>query len=161
MPTLHLILLIAAAIVILALAGYALHLTRQVKKMQAEQRAEEAEAELQLRKYQEGLVQDIRFIASSVVQEQCDITEGVLRIQYLLNGLDPAVWEMQELKTVRDHYEATRTMPILEAYKALTPKQQFAIDRERLRLEDQNKASVTREFRWLAAYSFPQVTLLQ
>ena len=161
MSPLSLALLITAAVIIAALAGYALHLTRQVKQMEAAQKAEEAQAELQLRRYQEELVKDIRFIAMSVVQQQCDITEGVLRTQYMIRGLDPAVWEMNELENIRRHYDATRDMPILDAYKALTPKQQFALDKERLRLEEENKIPVEREFRWLATYTFPQVTLLQ
>lgn len=161
MSAMHYVLIASGFLIIAALAGYAVHLTRKVKAMEAQQKQEEADAELQLRKYQEELVKDIRFISNSVVQQQCEITEGVLRIQYLISGLDTDMWAMNELENIRKHYEATRSMPILDAYKALTPKQQFAIDKERLRLEEENKLSVEREFRWLANYHFPQVTLLQ
>ena len=52
-------------------------------------------------------------------------------------------------------------MPILDEYKALTPKQQFKIDKERLTLEHDNRLTIERDLKWLSTYSFPQVTLIQ
>ena len=52
-------------------------------------------------------------------------------------------------------------MPILDAYRALTPKQQFALDKKRFQLEEANKPAIERELHWLVEYRFPQVTLLQ
>lgn len=161
MTSLHLILLTIAIIIISALAAYAWYLTQKVKTFERQQQEEEAQAALQLRKHQEELVKDIQFVARSVVQEQCEITEGVLRIHYLLNGLDPDVWQHQELEAVRNHYLASKDMPILDAYKALTPKQQFDLDKERLSLEQQHKTQISRELNWLSNYQFPTVTLLQ
>lgn len=154
-------LLAVGLLIILMLAGYAWHLLKKVKKVEQAQEQENAAAELQLRRYQEELVNDIRFVSRSVVQQQCDITEGVLRVQYMLTGLDPEVWQLSEIMAIRTHYDATKDMPILEAYKALTPKQRFAVDKQRLELEYANKISIEQEFRWLANYHFPQVTLLQ
>ena len=71
------------------------------------------------------------------------------------------VWEMEELASVRAHHTATRAMPILDEYKALTPKQQFKIDKERLTLEHDNRLTIERDLKWLSTYSFPQVTLIQ
>ena len=161
MNTTYLLLLLGAAAIILPLAWYAWRLTRQVKDADNARREAEAEAELQLRNHQQELIKDIRFISLSVIQKQCEITEGVLRLQYLLKGLDPDVWEQPELASLRTHYDAVKEMPILEAYKALTPKQQFELDKTRLTLEETHQASIERELRWLHQYSFPQVTLLQ
>ncbi|MEQ3694770.1 MAG: DUF2489 domain-containing protein [Alcanivorax sp.] len=161
MTTFHFVLLITALLIIAALAGYAWHLLQQVKKVNLAKEKEQAEAELQLRHYQEELVSDIRFVSRSVVQQQCDITEGVLRIQHMITGLDPNAWQLTEITAIREHYDATKHMPILDAYKALKPKQRFELDKQRLQLENDNKLSIEKEFRWLAEYSFPQVSLLQ
>jgi len=161
MPELYVYLLLAAILTVVPLAAYAWHLTRKVKVMEEEAKQEEAEAELHLRNYQKELVSDIRFVARSVVQQQCDITEGVLRLYYLIGGLDPDVWEMPELESLRTHHVAVRDMPILDAYKALSKKEQFRLDTKRLQLEADNKASIERAMSWLADYHFPQVTLLQ
>ena len=50
------VLIIVAVLVIAPLAWYAWSLTRKVHRMEAQQAKEEAEAELQLRKYQEELI---------------------------------------------------------------------------------------------------------
>lgn len=161
MTTVHILLISVGTLIIAALAGYAWHLLSKVKANEASQKLEQAEAELKLRQHQEELVSDIRFIARSVVQQQCDITEGVLRVNYLLTGLDPDAWQLSEITTIRTHYDATKDMPILDAYKALNPKERFALDKRRLELEEAHKMSIEKEFRWLAKHSFPQVTLLQ
>lgn len=155
-------LLLSAAILIVAvLAGYAWHLTHKVKQLEKKRQQEEAAAALQLRERQQSLLHDIRFIARSVIEEQCEITEGVLRLQYLITALDPAVWELDELQTVRRHHQATASMPILDAYRQLSRKEQFHIDKQRFALEEEHRVSVGRELRWLVTYSFPGVTLIQ
>ncbi len=154
-------LIILGLLIIALLAGYAWHLTRQVKVVEQRQQEEEAQAAMQLRNRQLELLQDIRFIARSVLDEQCEITEGVLRIQYLMSALDPAVWERDELCAVRSHYQSTSSMPILDAYKQLSRKEQFKLDQQRWALENENKTAIERELRWLVSYSFPVVTLIQ
>lgn len=153
--------IVVAVLIITPLAWYAWSLTQKVRRMETQRAKEEAQAELQLRKYQEELISDIRFISRSVLQKQCDITEGVLRLQYLLQGLDPEVWLMDELENVRAHYNVTREMPILDAYKALTPKEQFKIDTARITLESDNRLTIERDLKWLSTYHFPKVTLVQ
>ncbi len=161
MTTTTLVFLVLAVTIIAGLSLYAWRLTRQVSAMKQAQQDEEAAGELHLHQHQEELVGDIRFIARAVIAGQCEITEGVLRTHYLLHGLDAEVWAREELHMIRNHYDATRDMPILQAYKELPRKEQFALDSRRLRLEEQHKAAIEREFRWLSSYSFPQVTLLQ
>lgn len=154
-------LMILGLLIIALLAGYAWHLTRKVNAVKQRQQEEEAQAALQLRNRQLDLLQDIRFIARSVLDEQCEITEGVLRIQYLLSALDPTVWEQDELRAVRSHYQSTASMPILDAYKQLPRKEQFKLDQQRWALEKENQPVIERELRWLVSYSFPAVTLIQ
>ncbi len=154
-------LMILGLLIIALLAGYAWHLTRKVNAVKQRHQEEEAQAALQLRNRQLELLQDIRFIARSVLDEQCEITEGVLRIQYLLSALDPAVWEQDELRAVRSHYQSTASMPILDAYKQLPRKEQFKLDQQRWALEKENQPVIERELRWLVSYSFPAVTLIQ
>lgn len=155
------LLLTSALLIILALAWYAWHLTRQVKAVHRQQQQEEAQAELKLRQRQLDLLQDIRFIARAVLDEQCEITEGVLRIQYLMSALDPDAWQLNELSMLRQHYAATAGMPILDAYKALSKQEQFRLDQERWSLEERHKDGVKQELQWLVSYRFPAVTLLQ
>ncbi|MDP2504752.1 MULTISPECIES: DUF2489 domain-containing protein [unclassified Oceanobacter] len=146
--------------IIAALSVYAWRLTRQVKRIEAEQQAEAAAAEQQLRDYQHSLVQDVRFLARAVLSEQCDITEGVLRLHHTIKGLDPTVWQHENLAVLRMFHEQVADMPILDAYKKLPPKQQFAIDKRRLTLEDEHKAAIEHALKWLVEFRFPGLTLL-
>lgn len=159
------IIVIFALIFIAVLAYHAWHLVQKVKQAEAEheqqQKQEAAAAAHNLRQKQLELVKDINFVARSVLEQQCEVTEGVLRIHYLLSGLDRDVWQMPELETLRAHYDATKDMPILDAYKRLSRKEQFAIDKQRWSLEEKNKLQVEQELKWLVAYDFPGVTLLQ
>ncbi len=154
------LLLALACIIILALLYYAWTLHSQLKRIENEQALAQAAAEQKLRERQLDLLEDIRFIARSVLAEQCEITEGVMRIHYLLTGLDSATWQRDELATLREHQRATCGMPIMDAYKALSKKEQFQVDNERFRLENKNRDALLRELKWLAQHNFPSLTLL-
>lgn len=156
---------VIALLVISPLAYYAFHLTRQVKQQEAnrqqQQQEEAAQAAHNLRQKQLGLLEDVRFITRSVISEQCEITEGVLRLNYLISGLDADVWQQAELETMRKHYQAVSDMPILEQYKQLSKQEQMNLDLKRWSLEADNKKQLMQECQWLSTYDFPNVTLLQ
>lgn len=159
------ILIVLAALIVLGLAGYAAYLATQLKqaKQLLEQRQQQAaaNAEQKLLAFQQELIKDIHFIARAVLSEQCEITEGVLRLHYLINALDRPTWEHSALTTLRMHYQATRDMPILEAYQALSKQEQFALDNQRYRLEAEHKEALNKELTWLLAHNFPNVLLAQ
>lgn len=146
--------------IIFGLAFYAWSLSQQVKQQEQRQQQDMVKADNQLRQKQRELQQDISFVARAVLAEQCDITEGVMRIQYLLSGLDPEVWNRDELTTLRRHYDETKHMPILDDYKKLDKKQQFQLDRQRWTLESEHKTAIEQELHWLVEYHYPNVTLL-
>ena len=152
---------IVALAILIGLGAYAWKLQKQLTHVQQLKVAEETQAAENLRKHQQELLQDIHFIARSVLSDQCEITEGVLRLQYLIKGLDPSAWYLKELQTIRLHYEATSHMPILEAYQALSRQEQFKLDNQRWQLEADHKSGIMRELQWLVTYRFNSVTLLQ
>ncbi len=153
-------LMLAALVVVAGLAYYAWNLTRQVKDMEARQLEEQRQAEQALRDQQKSLLQDIQFLCTSVLTEQCEMTEGVMRLQYLVTGLDPEAWNDDNLTTMRDFYSQVSDMPILEAYKKLKPKQQFELDKRRHKLEERHKDDIERELEWLRNHTFPNVFLI-
>lgn len=160
MSLLSLLIILAIAIII-GLGSYAWHLVKKVKEQDKRQNLATAKAELQIRNKQQSLLKDIRFLARSTIQEQCEITEAVLRIHYAISLLDPNVWEFNELQSMRSHYQLTRDMPILDNYKKLSPREQSKLDKTRWELEDKNKNEIMKELHWLVEYNFPKVTKLQ
>lgn len=155
-----LILIVIAVAIVLGLAIYAFRLSNQLKKAKQEVEQAQLQAEQKLKDHQLKLIDDIRFVARSMMAEQCEITEGVLRLNFLVNALDENIWNSSELPTVRAHYQEAADMPILEAYKALSKQQQFELDNHRYQLEANNKAAILKELQWLLNHQYPSITLL-
>ena len=160
MNTTALVLVSLGTVIILLLAGYAWHLIRKLRVLEKEQAAADTAAKKKIKEFQNELIHDIRFIARAVLEEQCEITEGVIRIHFLINKLDPDTWQNDALHIVRQHYAAVSNMPILDAYKALGKQEQFKLDNERYRLETEHKDGVYKDLQWLILHDFPAVTLV-
>lgn len=160
MNTTALVLVALGTVIILALAGYAWHLISKLRVLEKEQAEADTAAKQKIKEFQNELIHDVRFIARAVLAEQCEITEGVIRIHFLINKLDPDAWQHSELNIVRQHYAAVANMPILDAYKALGKQEQFKLDNERYRLESEHKDGVYKDLEWLVLYDFPAVTLV-
>lgn len=158
MLTTKTILFILAVLIIAALAGYAFFLQREVKKKQQEAiAADTAERELaqqNLDKRNNSIISDIRFIAQALMTEQCEVTEGVLRIHHLADVIDTDLMLQPEFSTLHEHFNQCKDMAIKESYKQLSKKQRFRQDNQRFRLEEQNKDGVLKEAELLIKYSF-------
>ena len=158
MPSIKLGLAIIASLIVLSLALYALYLHFQVKIRQkiAQQNDEEERliAQENLTKRNNNIIKDIRFIAQALVTEQCELTEGVLRIHHLADAIDSDLMLQQEFTAIHQHFIACKGMAIKDAYKALTKKQRFQQDQQRFRLEQACNDDVMNEAKLLIQYAF-------
>ncbi|MBL4799955.1 MAG: DUF2489 domain-containing protein [Oleispira sp.] len=158
MSSIKLGLAITAGLIIILLTIYAAYLRIQLKsKQQAAQIKDDEErtlAQENLDKRNNKIITDIRFIAQSLVTKQCEITEGVLRIHHLADALDTDIMQQQAFTTLHQHFNACKSMAIKDTYKALTKKQRFQQDQQRLRLEQENTKAVLAEAQLIIQYSF-------
>lgn len=147
--------LVITAIIILlilsAVAGYYLLKLRKAKQLQAQQMQQNQDA---WQKHRNELASDLHFIANSMLQGQCEITEGCLRIVVLMDRLDDELQHKPEFKTIQAHFAQTINMPTHAAYKALSKKEQFKQDKLRFSLEEQHKEQVLLEVKTLSEYKF-------
>lgn len=150
MTTLFLIAL-SIIIVLSCVAGYYQFKLYKVNKNKQLQAKLNQQAWLE---HRNKLITDIRFIAQSITQEQCEITEGCMRLQYLITRIDDSQNITEEFQHIFAHFNATKHMPIKEAYKALNKKEQFKLDKERANLETQNSPLVISDCKRLIGYSF-------
>lgn len=158
-------LIIVALFIILPLAGYAIYLSLKVRKHHKEHQ-QQIEEETRLarentEKRNNELISDIRFIAKSMQQEQCEITEGVLRIHVLADALDTDIMLQQPFETIHAHYLSVKEFPILDAYKALSRKEQFKLDSQRMKLEAANQEKILAEIEAIINHSFDSLRPLQ
>jgi predicted metal-binding transcription factor (methanogenesis marker protein 9) len=147
-------LIISALILILILAiiaGYFSYKVSLLNKQKQQQLKSNQDAWEQNRN---ELIKDIHFIANSMFQQQCEITEGCMRLEYLINKVDDSPKMRIEFQHIYAHYDATAAMPIREAYQALTKKEQFKLDKARAKLEAQNNDNVLSDAKKLASFPF-------
>ncbi|OUR64016.1 hypothetical protein A9Q73_09145 [Bermanella sp. 47_1433_sub80_T6] len=142
---------IAIILSLSAIAGYYLLKLRKVKLQQNEQIELNRQAWLDS---QEELAADIRFIAKAMVQQQCEITEGCLRLKVLMDRLDETLQHNGDYQTIQLHYQKTAHMPHHKAYTTLNKKQQFKLDQDRFELENQHRQKVLLEAKQLSDYQF-------
>lgn len=147
--------LVPLAIAIISLlAGYALYLQLKLKKQKDKQSQAQHEAQAKLAAFEKDLIQDIRFIANAMIEKQCDLTEGVLRLQNLICRLDERIWKDISLEQTQAYYTHCADMPILEAYKQQTRQQKMRQDLKRIKLENEYEQSVLKEMHWLKNNTF-------
>ncbi|HAW62286.1 MAG TPA: DUF2489 domain-containing protein, partial [Pseudomonas sp.] len=105
-------LLVIAVLLVAALAGYALYLWRRVwrnERLQAEARAQQ----------QTALAEDLRILASCLLDEQLPLIEGAIRIKVLLDNYDVTLGQHPRCQVFQQLFDATEQVPTHAAWKAL------------------------------------------
>lgn len=130
-----LVLLAVAIAVILGLCFYAWSLRKEVSRREAYRRDEEARA-------QQNSLENLDYVASALVQEQVDITEGAWRCKVLLEIIDPSLTEKAEFQVFAEHYNRTRHLKTHSARQQLTARERMQEDKERLMVENDTREAV-------------------
>lgn len=134
-------LIILAGLVLLSMAGYALSLFLKLRRQKmALKQAKNA-------RYL-NILDSLDVIARAMLVEQCDFSEGVLRLKPLLDVLGrklsiyPAMWAL---------YQVVETMPIREARKALKRNERMKLDLQREAKEAELSEAIKTELKQLLA----------
>lgn len=133
--TVALVLLAGAIAVIAGLCFYAASLRKEVKRREAYRREEDARA-------QQNSLENLDYVASALVQEQVDITEGAWRCKVLLEIIDPSLAERSEFKAFANHYNRTRHLHTHAARQQLSPQERMQEDKDRLMVEHEMRDAV-------------------
>ena len=133
-------LVIAGGLVIAGLAFYAgrllFLLAQQNQRKQATRQARI-----------ENITESIETIAKAMDQQQCDLSEGAIRICNLLEALpiDPKPDFREKFPSIFTFFSAISGFATLEARQALDKKTRRAQDREREEIESHHETSVLAE----------------
>lgn len=132
-------LIILAILILVSLTAYAVSLFLKLQKQKKQiQQAKNA-------RYH-NVVESIDIIARAMLAEQCDFSEGVLRLKPLLDVLGkklsafPAMWAL---------YQVVENMPILEARKHLKRNERMKLDLEREAKEAELSEQIKQELHQL------------
>ncbi|NRA71796.1 MAG: DUF2489 domain-containing protein [Gammaproteobacteria bacterium] len=141
------ILLIIAALIVISLAVYAGNLLSQVATQKKAQTAQLIAQEQLVTNRNEKIAESIRLIAKAIVEQQCEISEGVIRIARLLETFHhigdrhfPAAYP-----NLHDLDQRLSQFPTHQGYKDLKRQQRMRFDVQRAQWEDELKQPITQE----------------
>lgn len=118
-------LIILAVLIVLSLAGYAVYLWGKVKNQQALENELRKQAEQEKKARFERIIESVEVIAHAMRTEQCDPSEGVLRLKPLLDVLGKKLSNYTAMWAL---YEFVQDMAILEERKALKRNERMRQD---------------------------------
>ncbi|MFC3122018.1 DUF2489 domain-containing protein [Agaribacter flavus] len=129
---LYWILILVAALIVIGLGVYAgrlLFLLQAQNKRQAMARDKRCQT----------IVDSIQTIAFAMQQQQCDLSEGVIRLWHLLEAMPilPQPNYRQQFPAVYELYDRIQHFPTLDARKALSKKERKQQDKEREQIESE------------------------
>ncbi|MBY5993385.1 DUF2489 domain-containing protein [Ferrimonas balearica] len=118
------------ALIVVALAAYAASLLWQLRQVKQRQAAAVAQR-------RSDLLEQIQLVAKACQQQQCEPSEGALRLVNLLRALPDADQEQlrQRYPVLHELYDNIAHHPILEARKALKRNERMKLDMERAHWE--------------------------
>lgn len=133
--TVAMVLLAGAIAVVIGLCIYAWMLRKEVSRREAYRREEDSRA-------QQNSLENLDYVASALVQQQVDITEGAWRCKVLLEIVDPSLTEKPQFQAFAELYNRTRHLKTHSARQHLTPRERMQEDKERLIVEDDMRKQV-------------------
>ncbi|AQU82526.1 MAG: DUF2489 domain-containing protein [Halomonas sp.] len=133
--TTALVLLVIGVVIIVGLCAYALNLRKEVRRREAFRVDED-------RRAHQNSLENLDYVASALVQEQVDITEGSWRCKVLLEIIDPSLTERPEFQAFAEVHQRTKHLKTHSARQQLTPRERIQEDKERLVVEDEMRSAV-------------------
>lgn len=137
-----------AALIVLPLAAYALVLWRRLWTLQ---QAQKSAAQQQ----QQRLGNDLRILASSLLDEQLPLIEGAIRIKVLLDHYALELSQNPHCQVFQLIFEATSQVPTHAAWQALDKRERRQHEAHFQALELQHKAAARTAARWLLDTGLP------
>ncbi|WP_199610077.1 DUF2489 domain-containing protein [Flocculibacter collagenilyticus] len=139
-----LIAIVIGASIIAALSYYAGKLLWQVKQQSIKQQKQQQAALAKREERKESMRESIVFIAKAMLEKQCEMSEGCLRIWMLLEYYleDPKPDYQRLYPGVFAMYDAIKDMPTHEARNKYSKKEIRKMDMERYRAEDKHEEQV-------------------
>lgn len=122
------------AVVVFVLATYLGFLINKLRLQKKMNELREKELEQLRAQREQSLVESVQIIARAVINEQCEISEGCIRIKKLLELLD---YDIQgPMSAIDQLYLELEGFAYLDERDALSKQEKFDQDRKRFGVED-------------------------
>ncbi len=150
---------ILITIFLIVSAGLFFYISLQIKDLLTKKKQREESARKQQaanEKHKQYLIESIRVISSSMLDNQCPLTEGCIRLKVLLDNYSSTLKGSPELIVLERVYEKTTHIPILDEWKKLSLKDRVRFEKEIATLEKNHDAEIKEAARFLKAYPFEE-----
>jgi len=144
--------IILGFIIIVALSSYATFLILKLKQQKKRQQAEQAEREVTANAKRAQVLDDIRYIATAMIEDRCEISEGVVRIGRLFEILSLSERVAPDYPSLFKHFELIKDHPIMDARQALPKQERMKLDLIRMKSEAALEQGISDDAKKLADY---------
>lgn len=138
-------LMIIGALIIIGLAGYAAHLLIKLKQQTRQQQAQLAAQQQAIEAREQELLGNIHYIAAAMLEERCELSEGVMRIGKLFGILGHTEQVISRYPALFAHFEVIEHHPIMAQRTALSKQQRMKLDFARMKSEAALEADINQE----------------
>lgn len=128
------------AVIVFVLGTYLGFLINKVKLQKKMNDLRDQEIEQLRREREQSIKESIEILARAVINEQCEISEGCIRIKKLSEIIDFNI--SSELYVINKMYEEIKHFPILEERNTLSKQEKFNQDKKRFSIEDKYSAEI-------------------
>ena len=145
-------LIVLGFIIIVALSSYATFLLLKLKRQKQRQQVAHAEREIAANAKRAQVLGDIRYIATAMIEDRCEISEGVVRIGRLFEILSLSERVAPEFPSLFQHFELIKGHPIMEARQALPKQERMKLDLIRMKSEAELAEGINDDAKKLSDY---------
>jgi len=138
--------------IIVALSSYATYLLLKLQRQKKRQQAALVEREAVANAKRAQVLDDIRYIATAMIEDRCEISEGVVRIGRLFEILSLSERVAPEFPALFEHFELIKDHPIMEARQALPKQERMKLDLIRMKSEAALEQGISDDAKKLSAY---------
>ncbi|WP_198781794.1 DUF2489 domain-containing protein [Shewanella putrefaciens] len=139
-------------IIIVVLSSYATYLLLKLQRQKKRQQAALVEREAVANAKRAQVLDDIRYIATAMIEDRCEISEGVVRIGRLFEILSLSERVAPEFPALFQHFELIKDHPIMEARQALPKQERMKLDLIRMKSEAALEQGISDDAKKLSAY---------
>lgn len=145
-------LIVLGFIIIVALSSYATFLLLKLKQQKQRQQVAHAEREVAANAKRAQILGDIRYIATAMIEDRCEISEGVVRIGRLFEILSLSERVAPEFPSLFQHFELIKGHPIMEARQALPKQERMKLGLIRMKSEAELAEGINDDAKKLSDY---------
>ncbi|QIR15974.1 DUF2489 domain-containing protein [Shewanella aestuarii] len=144
--------IVIGILIIIGLSAYATKLLLQVKRQTEKKLQAQAERDAKADEKRQQILTDIRYIATAMLEDRCELSEGVVRIGKLFDILSMTEQVTPLFPQLFTHYDVIKTHPIMEARQALPKQQRMKLDFARMRSEADLGEAILEEAKQIAEF---------